>query len=189
MPKSRYFFGRHWCAAAFESDPRTKIARTTSINDDAARRDRQDPRQHERQPFQRERTAGRPQIGLAAVRLGHALQQSEAEPAGDQRSLDARLSRPANRGGTTRDRHPPARPVSRPLAKPSKHRIEHRGGSENRGKTTPPPCGQFPNVLCPPSPPPLQHRPPKPLPLCGRTRFSGSTLSRAQPILKRRASR
>ena len=35
MPKSRYFFGRHWRAAAFESDPRTKMARTTSTNDNA----------------------------------------------------------------------------------------------------------------------------------------------------------
>src|SRR5215469_2308966 len=32
MPKSRYFFGRHWRAAAFESNPRTKMARTTTIN-------------------------------------------------------------------------------------------------------------------------------------------------------------
>ena len=35
MPKSRCFFGRHWRAAAFESDPRTKMARTTSTNDNA----------------------------------------------------------------------------------------------------------------------------------------------------------
>ena|SRR5215469_1923578 len=35
MPKSRYFFGRHWRVAAFESDPRTKMAKTTSLNDDA----------------------------------------------------------------------------------------------------------------------------------------------------------
>src|SRR5215469_17840659 len=33
MPKSRYFFARHWRAAAFESDSRTKTVRTTSIND------------------------------------------------------------------------------------------------------------------------------------------------------------
>ena len=36
MPKSRYFFGKHWRAAAFESDPRTMMARTTSINDNTA---------------------------------------------------------------------------------------------------------------------------------------------------------
>ena len=36
MPKSRYFFERHWRAAAFESDPRTKMAGTTSINENAA---------------------------------------------------------------------------------------------------------------------------------------------------------
>ena len=36
MPKSRYFFGRHWRAAAFESDPLTKMARIISISDNPA---------------------------------------------------------------------------------------------------------------------------------------------------------
>src|SRR6516162_1374821 len=36
MPKSKYFFGRHWRAAAFESDPRTKDGKTTSMNDNTA---------------------------------------------------------------------------------------------------------------------------------------------------------